>query len=262
MRPLTVLVTASGAPGAAALLKALRENGEREVRLVGCDMNPRSIGRFRCDAFHVVPAGSDPEFAPTLLEISSREGVDVLLPESSNDILELAKARDHFEAEGITVLVSRPEAIERANDKGSFFELLDELGVRAPVWRRVRGGRELEAAARELGYPDQAVCFKPPVEKGGRGFRILDPEVDRAEQLLHGRPGSVAMRLEEALEILPAEGGEELLVMELATGKECAIDGIARGGRVVLAHPKTREAIREGLALFFETLESPFLVEV
>jgi hypothetical protein len=45
--PLTVLVTAVGAPGAAALLRALRENGEREVRLVGTDMSELSIGRFR-----------------------------------------------------------------------------------------------------------------------------------------------------------------------------------------------------------------------
>ena len=38
-RPATVLVSASGAPGTAALLRALRENGERPVRLVGTDMS-------------------------------------------------------------------------------------------------------------------------------------------------------------------------------------------------------------------------------
>lgn len=225
-------------------------------------MNPRSIGRFQADAFHVVPAGSEPEFVPAVLDICAREGVEVLLPESSNDILELARNRARFEEAGTTVLVSPPEGIERANDKGAFFELLDEIGVRAPAWHRVRGGRELEAAARELGYPERAVCMKPPVEKGGRGFRILDPGVDRMHQLLHGRPGSVAMRLEEVLEILPAEGGEEVLVMELAQGQETAIDGIARGGRVLLAHPKVKDAFRASLAMYFETLDSPYLDEV
>ena len=262
MPPLTLLVTASGAPGARALLRALKENGEREVRVVGCDMNPRSIGRFVADAFHVVPAGHTPEFAPAVLDICKREGVDVLLPESSNDILELARNKASFEAEGIRVMVSRPEAIERAENKGSFFELLDEVGVRAPEWRRIHGGRELEAAARELGYPDRPVCFKPPVEKGGRGFRILDPTIDRAHELLHGRPGSVAMRLEEAVEILPAEGGEELLVMELAEGTETAVDGFARDGKVLLAHPKVKDAFRASLAMYFETLDSPYLDEV
>ena len=63
------------------------------------------------------------------------------------------------------------------------------------------------------------------------------------------------MRLEEALELLPAEGGPELLVMELATGGERTIDGIADGRRVVLGHPKTREAMRAGLAMYFVTLD-------
>ena len=60
MKPITVMVTASGAPGTAALLRALRENGEREVRLVGTDMSERSVGRHLCDAFHLVPGGADP----------------------------------------------------------------------------------------------------------------------------------------------------------------------------------------------------------
>jgi hypothetical protein len=60
VRPITVLVTASGAPGTAALLRALRQNGERDLRLVGTDMSDRAVGRLLCDSFHLVPAGSDP----------------------------------------------------------------------------------------------------------------------------------------------------------------------------------------------------------
>jgi len=129
-------------------------------------------------------------------------------------------------------------------------------------FRRVAGAREVDAAARELGYPDRPVCFKPVFSSGSRGFRILDPTVDRAHQLLHERPGSVAMRLEEAIELLPDEGGTELLVMELATGGERTIDGIADGTRVVLGHPKTREAMRAGLAMFFVTLDDDDLMEM
>jgi hypothetical protein len=58
LSPVTVVVTASGAPGTAALLRGLRANGERDVRLVGTDMSERSVGRHLCDAFHLVPAGS------------------------------------------------------------------------------------------------------------------------------------------------------------------------------------------------------------
>ena len=53
---------------------------------------------------------------------------------------------------------------------------------------------EFVAGARELGYPDVPVCFKPPVAKGSRGFRILSATHrqgvraarEEAAQLVHG----------------------------------------------------------------------------
>jgi carbamoyl-phosphate synthase large subunit len=259
LRPVTVLVSASGAPGTAALLRALRENGEREVRLVGTDMSERSVGRHRCDAFRLVPAGSDPGFADAMLDVVERESVDVVLPQSSFDLEGLAAHRERFP---VPVLVSGPDTIHRSNDKAESYALLHRLGVPAPAFRRVSGAAAVDAAARELGYPDRPVCFKPVFSSGSRGFRVLDPTVDRAHQLLHERPGSIAMRLEEAVELLPDEGGPDLLVMELATGGERTLDGIADGRRVVLGHPKTREAMRAGLAMYFVTLDAPHLMEM
>ena len=257
MKPVTVMVTASGAPGTAALLRALRDNGERSVRLVGTDMSERSVGRHLCDAFHVVPGGADPAFPDAMLAVAERENVDAILPQSSFDLEGLAAHVGRFP---MPVLVSSPDAIHRSNDKAETYEFLHRIGVRAPEFRRVNGGRAVEAAARELGYPDRPVCFKPVFSSGSRGFRILDPTVDRAHQLLNERPGSVSMRLEEAVELLPDEGGPDLLVMELATGGERTIDGIGNGREIVLGHPKTREAMRAGLAMYFVTLEDEELM--
>ena len=255
----TVLLSACGSPGSARLIRALHENGEREVRVVGTDMNPSAIGAHLCDAFHVVPPGSDPTYPQAIREIAEREGADVVLPQSSFDLQALSGVREQF---SIPVLVSSPDTVRRSNDKAETYEFLHRIGVPTVDFRRVAGAREVEAAARELGYPDRPVCFKPVFSSGSRGFRILDPTVDRAHQLLHERPGSVAMRLEEALELLPDEGGTELLVMELASGGERTIDGIADGTRVVLGHPKTREAMRAGLAMYFVTLHNDWLMEI
>jgi carbamoylphosphate synthase large subunit len=258
VKPITVMVTASGAPGTAALLHALRNNGEREVRLVGTDMSERSVGRHLCDAFHLVPAGSDPGFPDAMLDVATREGVDAILPQSSFDLEGLAGHVDRFP---MPVLVSPVDAIQRSNDKALTYELMHRLGVPAPAFFRVDGAAGVERAAHELGYPDRPVCFKPVFSSGSRGFRILDPTVDRAHQLLYERPGAVAMRLEEALELLP-DAGIDLLVMELATGGERTIDGIANGREIVLGHPKTREAMRAGLAMYFVTLDDPELMRL
>ena len=255
----TILLSAAGAPGSARLIRALYENGERSVRIVGTDMSERAIGRHLCDAFHVVPPGSSPDYPDAILDLVESERVDVVLPQSSFDLEALSATRERFP---VPVLVSSPQTVHRSNDKAESYALLQRIGVPTVEFRRVAGARQVEAAARERGYPERPVCFKPVFSSGSRGFRILDPTVDRTHQLLHERPGSVAMRLEEALELLPDEGGTELLVMELATGGERTIDGIADGKRVVLGHPKTREAMRAGLAMYFRTLRDDGLMEM
>jgi carbamoylphosphate synthase large subunit len=262
MGPLCVLVTASGAPGTAALVRALRANGEREIRIVGCDQSDRAVGRLLCDAFVRVPPGSSPLFPEAVLQLCRRERVDAVLPQSSHELPSLAEARAEFASGGITVLVSSPEAIRTATDKAACYELFDEIGVRGPAWRRARGGRELARTAHELGYPRRPVCFKPVRGSGSRGFRVLDPSVDRLHQLFEERPGRLAMRLEEVAGLLPEVGGEELLVMELAEGPERTVDGVAAGGRILIGYPKTREAVRAGLAMYFETVADDGIVEV
>ena len=259
LKPLTILITAVGCPGTVALLRSLRENGEREVRLVGVDMNEQAIGRHLCDVFETVPAGSDPRFATAVLEICRREHVDVVLPQSSYTLEGLAIEKDRFE--GIVVVVASIEAIRRANDKAETFALCDSIGVRVPAWQRVSTPAEFEQAGCELGYPEREICMKPLVSSGTRGFRVISASADRRKQLLENRPGvPEALRLEEAAE-LAGGTGVEWLVMELATGKERTIDGYAEHGEILLGYPKTREAMRAGLAMYFETLDSPELME-
>ena len=260
MRPLAVLLTASGVPGCPALIRALRENGEREIRLVGTDMSELAIGRHFCDAFHVVPGGSQAGFSDALIEICERERIDAVLPQSSYELLALAEGKDRFGE--TTVLVANPQAVRRSNDKAETYALLDTIGVRGPAWRRVSAAAEVAAAAQELGYPDEDVAFKPLMSSGSRGFRVISSTADRRRQLFENRPGvAEALRLEELVELL-GDDETEALVMELARGPERTIDGIARNGRIVLGHPKTREEMRAGLAMYFQTLDDPALVQV
>ena len=259
MKPITVLLTGAGSPGTAALVRALRENGEREVRIVGVDMSERSVGRHLCDAFHLVAPSDDPSFTPSLLELVQNEGVDVVLPQTSYDLPALADTREAFP---VPVLVSSAETVRRSNDKAETYSLLRGLGVTAPDFRRASGGDAVAVAARELGYPQRHVAVKPIFSSGSRGFRILSAGADRHEQLLANRPGvAESLRLEELVDLL-GEDETELLVMELAEGGERTIDGIADGNRVVLGHPKTRESMRAGLAMYFVTLADDALMEL
>jgi carbamoyl-phosphate synthase large subunit len=259
LEPLTILLTAAGSPGTAALVRALRENGERDVRVVGADMSERSVGRHLCDAFELMPPGDDPGFADAVRELAEREAVDAVLPQSSYDLPGLAAAREAFP---VPVLVASTQTIRRSNDKAETYARLRELGLPAPDSRRASGGAAVAQAAHELGYPERDVSVKPTFSSGSRGFRIVSAGADRHAQLLTNRPGvAESLRLEELVALLGDEP-TEWLVMELAVGGERTIDGIADGRRIVLGHPKTREAMRAGLAMYFVTLADDELMQL
>ena len=143
------------------------------MRLVGTDMSELAIGRHLCDAFHLVPAGSDPEFADAMLERRRARGRRRVLPQSSFDLL--GPRRGEGAASTVAVLVSSPEAIRRSNDKAETYALLHRIGVPAPAFRRVAGARAGRGGRARARLPRPAVCFKPVFSSGSRGFRVLDP---------------------------------------------------------------------------------------
>lgn len=258
LRPLRVLVTATGSPGGPRLVRALRENGERTVEVIGTDITDRSAGRFLCDAFHVVPRGDDPAFAETLADLATRTGADCVLPTSSSEVLSLAQGRTHFE---MPLLVADAGGIARCQDKQATMLAAANAGVLVPETYLASTPGEFREAAESLGYPARDICMKPPTAKGSRGFRILSAKIDRRWALLEARPGPLPLSVDEALEAIGPDDFPPLLVMELVTGPEHTVDGICRDGELVLGHAKTREAMRAGLAMWFETVDRPDLVD-
>ena len=73
LRPLKIILTACGCPGASTLIRMLKKNGEREIKIIGTDMNQEAIGRFLCDSFYKIPSGLSPNYIPSLIEIVEEE---------------------------------------------------------------------------------------------------------------------------------------------------------------------------------------------
>ena len=159
------------------------------------------------------------------------------------------------------LLVAEAGAIARCQDKAATVEAAARAGVQAPETRLARTPDEFRAAAEALGYPDRDVCMKPPTAKGSRGFRILSAHGRPPLRAARGPPGPLPLSVDEALEAIGADDFPPLLVMELVTGREHTVDGICRDGRLVLGHAKTREAMRAGLAMWFETVDRPDFVD-
>ena len=115
-----------------------------------------------------------------------------------------------LEALGVKVLGTPIDAIDRAEDRGRFRELLQGLGLRQPESGIAHTAAEVLAEARSIGYP---VLVRPSYVLGGRAMEIVyDDAMVRDYMALYAeqmgghdaqrpRPILVDKFLEEAIEI-------------------------------------------------------------
>ena len=262
MNDLKILITAAGCPGAATNIRHLKKIKEREIILIGTDLNHDKIGKHWCDKFYTVPKGDDEQFVPRLLEIIDIEKPDVLFPQSSAEVITLSKNKDILEKTGVKVLISSEEAVYKSENKAELYKTLENTPVKIPNFKIVNSLDDFLEAVEALGYPSIPVCFKPPISKGTRGFRILRDDVSRKHVLLNERPINRFISINEFKEIFEGDSDfPELLVMEFVEGEEHTTDPLARNGETLLCPVKTRENERAGLAMKFVQTSNQKLVE-
>jgi carbamoyl-phosphate synthase large subunit len=122
----------------------------------------------------------EPLTLESVLAICETEKPDgVLVQLGGQTPLKLSKA---LAANGVRLLGTSADAIDRAEDRGRFDELLGKLGIQRPASATGRNRPEVHAAAEKLGFP---VLVRPSYVLGGRAMKIahntqeLDEHFDR-----------------------------------------------------------------------------------
>jgi len=85
-----------------------------------------------------------------------------------------------LEKQGVPIIGTSPDSIDRAEDRERFLELLTKLGLKQPENGIARSADEAVAVAREIGYP---VLVRPSYVLGGRAMEIVYDEEDLANYM-------------------------------------------------------------------------------
>ena len=115
----------------------------------------------------------EPLTAEHVLEVVGREKPEgVVLQFGGQSPLKLAH---ELEKNGARILGTSPDAIDLAEDRSRFGQLLTEIGIPHPRFGTARSADEARRVARELGYP---VVVRPSYVLGGRRMEIAYGDED------------------------------------------------------------------------------------
>ncbi len=105
---------------------------------------------------------------------------------------------------GVTILGTSPDAIDLAEDRGRFGDLLNSANLPAPAFGLATSFEQARAVAARISYP---VLVRPSYVLGGRGMEIVYDEpsladyIDRATEITDDHPVLVDRFLDDAIEI-------------------------------------------------------------
>jgi carbamoyl-phosphate synthase large subunit len=191
---------------------ALAEDGYETI-MVNCNPETVSTDYDTSDRLYFEPLTLE-----DVLEIVAKERpVGVIVQFGGQTPLKLAVA---LEKAGVPIIGTSPDAIDRAEDRERFQEMLHKLGLRQPENGTARSFEEAEKVADRIGYP---VVVRPSYVLGGRAMEIVY-DVDNllrymttAVQASPEHPILVDKFLDEAIEID---------VDALCDGKDVVMGGI------------------------------------
>lgn len=146
---------------------ALREDGFETI-MVNCNPETVSTDYDTSDRLYFEPVTLE-----DVLEIAHVEKPDgVIVQYGGQTPLKLARA---LEAAGIPIIGTSPDAIDRAEDRKRFQEVVDKLNLKQPVNATVTDIDEAVIKAEQIGYP---LVVRPSYVLGGRAMEIVYNEQD------------------------------------------------------------------------------------
>ncbi|BBF80709.1 carbamoyl-phosphate synthase large subunit [Asticcacaulis excentricus] len=172
-----------------------------EAIMVNCNPETVSTDYDTSDRLYFEPLTAEDVLELIAVEQSNGTLAGVVVQFGGQTPLKLAQA---LEDEGIPILGTSPDAIDLAEDRERFQQLLKEINLTQPVNAIARTPEEAFKAAHEVGYP---IVIRPSYVLGGRAMEIIrdDEQLTRyvreAVQVSGDSPVLIDQYLSAAIEV-------------------------------------------------------------
>jgi carbamoyl-phosphate synthase large subunit len=195
---------------------ALADVGIESI-MVNCNPETVSTDYDTSDRLYFEPLTAEDVLELIAVEMSRGELAGVIVQFGGQTPLKLARA---LEEAGIPILGTSPDAIDLAEDRERFQQLLHRLNIAQPVNALARTSEEAFAAAHQVGYP---IVIRPSYVLGGRGMEIIhdDEQLQRYVRTAVQVSGDAPVLIDQYL-----SRATEVDVDALCDGKDVFVAGV------------------------------------
>ncbi len=195
---------------------ALREAGIETI-MVNCNPETVSTDYDTSDRLYFEPLTLEDVLAIVDEERQRGELLGVLVQYGGQTPLKLAQG---LAKNGVPILGTSADAIDRAEDRGRFEDLLQKLGQKRPRGAIAKGIEDAFRAAEDIGYP---VVVRPSYVLGGRAMMICHDRTD------------LKAYIHLAVEAAREAGTQSILVDEfLCDSIEVDVDAVGDGTEMII----------------------------
>ncbi|MBA3535526.1 MAG: carbamoyl-phosphate synthase large subunit [Tatlockia sp.] len=153
---------------------ALRELGYQTI-MINCNPETVSTDFDTSDRLYFEPVTLEDVLSIVAIE----KPAGVIVHYGGQTPLKLARA---LEANGVTIIGTSPDAIDKAENRERFQKLVSELDLNQPANGTVRSEEEAIELAKRIGYP---LVVRPSYVLGGRAMEVVYQEEDLRHYLAH-----------------------------------------------------------------------------
>ena len=174
-----ILITSIGGGLGAELINRIRLTTKfKNLKIIGTDIRDNTSSKFLLDKFYKIPKPKDKGFLENFLKIIKLNKINLVLPGSDDEALELCKNRKEFENEKCFLASIELDLLKKFSNKESTYRILKKHNLPCADFNVAHDMKTLINYVKKFNKAKEFV-LKPSFSIGGRNVSIFRNDIKK-----------------------------------------------------------------------------------